>query len=284
MQRSGVQRFPKNAEVVDALKVKDVYNIKSKNRIYLLERLENFENNERVVIDGNFDITVEHIFPKNPDPKWKMILGNSDFLFIKENYLNTIENLTLSGNNSKLGNKSFLDKRDLKNAGYKDSRLWLNKYLATIDKWDKAEIEMRFVGIAERFLKIWEYPDISFENESDNGEINIFEAEDPKFKKLEYAIFFDQKMEVNQVSKLYVEVFKQLFELQPETFFTTDLGPKISLTKNPKEDGLRQAVPINDTYFIEANIDNIGKFERLKQALTIFDSEDELTIKYATKT
>jgi hypothetical protein len=81
-----------------------------------------------------------------------------------------------------------------------------------------------------------------------------------------------------------VEVFKQLFELQPETFFTTDLSPRISLTKNPEENGLRQAVPINDTYFIEANIDNSGKFDRIKQALTIFDLEDELTIKYEKNT
>ncbi|TDB59103.1 DUF262 domain-containing protein [Arundinibacter roseus] len=44
IQRTGVQRFPNNAEVIDALKIKDVYNIKSKNRTYFLERLENFEN------------------------------------------------------------------------------------------------------------------------------------------------------------------------------------------------------------------------------------------------
>ncbi len=281
LQRAGVQRFPKNAEVIDALKVKDVYNIKSKNRIYLLERLENYENIERVAIEGNPEITIEHIFPQNPDPKWKMELGNDEYNFIKENYLSTIANLTLSGNNGKLGNKPFTAKRDLEGAGYKDSRLWLNKYLSNLDKWDKAEIEKRFALIAERFLKIWVYPQIEIETNGSNGELNIFEADDPKHKKLEYAIFFDQKIEVNQVAKLYVEVFKQLFELQPETFFTSDLGERISLTKNPTEKGLRQAVPINDTYFIEANIDNMGKFDRIKHALTTFDFEDELTIKYA---
>jgi uncharacterized protein with ParB-like and HNH nuclease domain len=98
LQRSGIQRFPKNAELIDALKAKDVYNIKSKNRIYLFERLENFDNVERVLIDGNPDITVEHIFPQNPDPKWKTLLGNEKYSFIRENYLNTIGNLTLSGN------------------------------------------------------------------------------------------------------------------------------------------------------------------------------------------
>lgn len=281
LQRTGVQRFPKNAEVIDALKGKDVYNIKSKNRTYLLERLENFENREPVMIDGNTDITIEHIFPQNPDPKWKIELGTDDYNYIKENYLNTIGNLTLSGNNGKLGNKSFVDKRDLADAGYKDSRLWLNKYLTILEKWDKAEIERRFDLIAERVLKIWDIPNITIDEQEDSNEVNIFDADDPKFKKLEYAVFFDQKIEVNQVAKLYLEVFKQLFELQPETFFTTELGAKIGLTKNPTEGNPRQAVAINDTYFIEGNIDNISKFEKIKFALTTFDFEDELMIKYA---
>lgn len=281
LQRTGVQRFPRNTEVIDALKIKDVYNIKSKNRTYLLERLENFENREPVLIDGNTDITIEHIFPQNPDAKWKLELGVDEYNYIKENYLNTIGNLTLSGNNGKLGNKSFVEKRDLPEAGYKDSRLWLNKYLTILEKWNKSEIERRVDLIAERFLKIWEIPDIDIEGTVDGNEVNIFEAEDPKGKKLEYAVFFDQKIEVNQVAKLYFEVFKQLFELQPETFFTTELAEKIGLTKNPTEGNPRQAIQLNDTYVIEGNIDNNGKFDRIKLALTLFGFEDELMIKYA---
>ncbi|HEY5511885.1 MAG TPA: DUF262 domain-containing protein, partial [Prolixibacteraceae bacterium] len=281
LQRTGVQRFPRNAEVIEALKVKDVYNIKSKNRTYLLERLENFDNRESVIIDGNQDITIEHIFPQNPDPKWKIELGNDEFNFIKEYYINTIGNLTLSGNNGKLGNKSFIDKRDLEGAGYKDSRLWLNKYLSILNKWDKSEIERRYELISERVLKIWGIPIITIEDKSDANEVNIFDAEDPKFKRLEYAVFFDQKIQVTQVAKLYVEIFRQLFELQPETFFTTELGAKIGLTKHPTEGNPRQAIALNDTYFIEGNIDNIGKFDKIKIALTIFDFEDELMIKYA---
>ncbi|HRE57639.1 MAG TPA: DUF262 domain-containing protein [Candidatus Kapabacteria bacterium] len=285
MQRSGVQRFPRNTETVNALKEKDVYNIKPKNRTYLLERIENFQNNEPVHIEGNSDITIEHIFPQNPDPKWKIELGSDEYNFIKENYLNTIGNLTLSGNNGKLGNKSFEDKKvmniDGNEQGYKFSRLWLNRDLKEKTKWDKEEIEMRANQIAERFLKIWQIPDIEVEEQSSNDEVNIFDAEDPKHKKLEYAIFFNQKLDVTQVAKLYIEVFKQLFDLQPETFFTSEIGNRISLTRSPESDGLRQPARISDTYFIETNIDNVGKFDRIKQALTIFGFEDELMIKYA---
>lgn len=285
LQRLGVQRFPKNTEVKDALKVKDVYNMKSKNRTYLFERLENYENREPVLIEGNEDITIEHVFPQNPEVKWKMDLGNEEYVLIKENYLNTIGNLTLSGNNGKLGNKPFVDKRDMnvdgKEQGYKFSKLWLNRYLGSLPKWNKLEIEKRFELIAERFLKIWTWPEIELQDETERDEINIFDAEDPKYKKLEYAIFFDKKLEIREVAKLYIEVFKQLFELQPETFFTTELGNRIGLTKDSVEGNLRQAIPINDTYFIEGNLDNMGKFNRIKHALTIFDFEDELSIKYA---
>lgn len=285
MRRGGVQRFPRDTETINALKEKDIYNIKAKTRTYLLERIENFQNKEPVTIEGNSDITIEHIFPQNPEPKWKIELGGDEYNFIKENYLHTIGNLTLSGNNGKLSNKPFIDKLQMnddgKEQGYKFSRLWLNRELQKQTKWGKEEIENRATLIADRFLKVWEMPNIVIEEQSKGDEVNIFDAEDPKHKKLEYAVFFNQKLDVTQVAKLYIEVFKQLFELQPETFFSTDIGTRINLTKNPDADGLRQAVKISDTYFMESNIDNVGKFDRIKYALTIFEFEDELLVKYA---
>ncbi|MBC7569235.1 MAG: hypothetical protein H7319_05820, partial [Spirosoma sp.] len=147
--------------------------------------------------------------------------------------------------------------------------------------WGKAEIEKRFDFIAERVLKIWDIPNITIDDRLDSNAVNIFDAEDPTFKKLEYAIFFDNKIEVNQVTKLYVEVFKQLFDLQPETFFTTEIGTKIGLTKDPKQSKTRSPVMLNDTYYIDAGYSNKDKFDRIKLALTTFDFEDELMIKYA---
>lgn len=284
LQRSGIQRFPRNTETINALKEKDVYNIKPKNRTYLLERLENHQNNEPVVIEGNSDITIEHIFPQNPDAKWKIELGGDEYNWIKENYLNTVGNLTLSGNNGKLSNKSFLEKKEMdvdgKEQGYKFSRLWLNRDLKEQLKWDRKEIEKRASKITDRFLKIWKIPDIQIENETSNEEINIFDAESPRDKQLEYAIFFNQKLEIKHVAKLYAEVFRQLFDLQPETFFTSELVSKLTLTNIPTVDSPRQKIWITDKYCVEGNLDNQNKFERIKLALTIFGFEDELFVKY----
>ncbi len=283
IRKKGAQRFPNNTEVLSILKEKDMYGIQSKNRNYFLERLENFQNNEPVIIDGNSDITIEHIFPQNPDAKWKVILGDTEYNFIKENYLNTIANLTLSGNNGKLGNKYFTDKRDMnidgKEQGYKYSRLWLNKYLSSQDKWGSKEINERYDMIAKRFIRIWKYTDISLVEDINYEEVNIFDAEDPTFKKLDYAIFFDQKINVRTVTELYLEVMKTLFELQPQVFFTTELTDKINITKTRVN--LRDPLPINDTYFIEANIDSKSKLDRIKLALSIIGITDELSIKYS---
>ena len=282
LRKKGSQRFPRDTEVINSLREKDMYGIKPKNRVYFLERLENHENKEHVSIFANDKITIEHIFPQNPDPKWKIELGEDEYNFIKENYLNTISNLTLSGNNGKLGNKPFLDKRDMningKEQGYSYSRLWLNRYLSSIHKWDKNQIEKRFKIIKDRFLSIWKFPDIDIEDAEDFNELNIFDAEEPTGKKLEYAIFFDQKLDISNVSTLYHEVIKTLFDLQPQIFFTTDLCERLNLTKSPSD--CRQALEINDTYYIESNLDSKGKFDRIKAALTFFDVEDELTIKY----
>jgi uncharacterized protein with ParB-like and HNH nuclease domain len=113
LKKKSSQRFPRDKEVIGTLKDRDMYGIQTKNRTYLLEKLENFENREPVKIEGNPDIIVEHIFPQNPDPKWKIILGEENYNLIKEKYLNTIANLTLSGNNGKLSNKYFVEKRDM---------------------------------------------------------------------------------------------------------------------------------------------------------------------------
>ncbi len=71
MRRTGKQRLPNDQEVVTALKEKDVYNTQRRYVAYLLEKLENYENLERVTIDESPKITIEHIFPQDPERQWK---------------------------------------------------------------------------------------------------------------------------------------------------------------------------------------------------------------------
>ncbi|MBS7349500.1 MAG: HNH endonuclease, partial [Comamonas sp.] len=281
--RQGSQKFPTDKEVYDALYTKDLYNIKTKNRSYLLERLENFNNHEFVQIEQNEKITTEHIFPQNPDPKWKLELGEKVYKQIREKFLHTLANLTLSGNNGKLGNRSFNEKRELPEGGYKDSRLWLNRFLAEQNGWDIIRLKQRFELLAERFFQVWAYPDIgNIALAHPASEISIFEAEDPVHKKLDCAISLDSKLEIKNFTKLYIKVISELFEISPERFYSSSLGVRVGLVYGKSQaNQLRNAMGIGKNYFIETNFSSVEKFDRIKYALTVFELEDELFIKYA---
>lgn len=282
MQRSGTQRFPRDAEVLSMLKDKDMYSTKSRTRTYFFDRLENYNNREPVDVTMP-GITVEHIFPQNPEPGWRSALDADEYAVLGEKYLNTVGNLTLSGNNGRLGNKTFADKRDMDDnggeQGYRFSRLWLNRDLQALEGWGVEQVEARAERIAKRFLEVWPAPSVGVLADSDGDEANIFDAEEPRHKRLEYAVFFGSRLQVTQVAKLYAEVFEQLLVLQPEAFHGTRLGERVQLTSEP--DTLRQAVQIADGYFIEGNIDSKGKFDRLKLALSELGLEEELFVKFA---
>ena len=282
LRKKGSQRFPKDAEVLQTLAEKDVYNIKPKNRFYFLDRLENHQNNEPVLMDTDSGITIEHIFPQNPDSRWQTDLPAEDYRKFADVYLHTIGNLTLSGNNGSLGNRPFLEKQNMnvdgKEQGYHFSRLWLNRFLKEIDAWGVGQYQKRSTTLGERFLAIWRFPDVALDETQDSGEINLFDAEDPTGRKLEYIIFADEKIGIHTFSELYLYVLKSLFATNPDPFFATELLDKLKVTKHASE--CRQAAPLNDTYFIEVNLSNPMKLERLKIALSVYDAEDDLIIKY----
>jgi uncharacterized protein with ParB-like and HNH nuclease domain len=281
IKKKGVQRFPNDKEIETALKDKDIYNIQAKNKLYFLEQLEHFNNRELVNISSP-DITVEHIFPQNPESKWKEALDENEYKMFRDTYLHTIANLTLSGNNGALGNKIFTEKKvmnkDGGEQGYIFSNFWLNRYLKEIDEWTILELNKRFEDIYERFLKIWIYPEVDSLFDSEEEEYNIFNAPDPRGKKIEYYIFRDEKIVEDEVSKMYYQILTELFTESPSKFLMTDIKDTIGLTANKNQP--RSAYPINDTYFIEANIDSNSKFRKLKFILSRFEMEDELFIKY----
>jgi len=283
MKKKGPQRFPKNAEVLATVIEKDFYNIKPKNRTYFLQRLENHNNKEAVQLDGNSDITIEHIFPQNPEAKWKHDLDAEAYHAFGETHLHSIGNLTLSGNNGSLGNKCFAEKKqmnhDAKEQGYAFSRLWLNRYLKDIDDWNLETYQERSRLLSERVLDIWRYPDIEISDAATNEEVSIFEAEDPTGRKLEYAVFADERREVTTVSDLYLLVMRELYVRNPEPFFASSLRDRLRLSKNASD--CRNAVELHEGFFIEGNLSSLAKFERIQEALTLFDAEDDLTIRYA---
>lgn len=279
VKKKGTQRFPNDVEVESVLKDKDMYNIQPKNKSYFFEQIEHYNNPEKVDLNSD-SITVEHIFPQNPDASWKTDMAEDDFKLLSEKYLHTVANLTLSGNNGSLGNKTFADKKSMNKddgrQGYVYSNLWLNEYLKTIDSWGIEQFNDRLKLLLERFKMVWQYPDVAYIEE--NSEYSILDAPDPRYKSLEYFSFKNELIITSEFSKMYSHVISTLFNENPSKFILTDLKDVIFLTTDRNK--LRSPFAISDTYFIESNLDSNTKFNKLKQVIYAFDLEDELIFKY----
>lgn len=150
------RKFPNNAEFRDLLAIKNVYHMKTRN--YLFDKLENFGKKERA---DTKDYTIEHIMPQNKilSEEWKDDLG-SEWKEIHERYLHTVGNLTLTGYNSELSDRPFLEKRDME-GGFAKSPIRLNSDLAGLDRWNEDEIVKRAKILAGRAVEIWRFPELS---------------------------------------------------------------------------------------------------------------------------
>ncbi|MCD7709849.1 MAG: DUF262 domain-containing HNH endonuclease family protein [Porphyromonadaceae bacterium] len=117
--------------------------------------------------DKKFVWTIEHIFPEgeNIPPCWvNMIAGGNKDLARKylEEYTHKIGNLTITGYNSTLGNKSFEEKRDRKSKdgryiGYKNG-LEINSEIADKNMWTVENIKARTTALVDELMKVYEFP------------------------------------------------------------------------------------------------------------------------------
>lgn len=287
LTRSGKVRMPSNNEIFNYLSDKDLYNAKSKMKLYILERLENFENKEKVAIIGNSDITIEHIFPQKPDLKWRTEISENEYKLFSEKYIHTIGNLTLSGNNGALGNKSFQEKKymnkDNGEQGYSYSRLWLNRSLNDIDEWNISNYKRRTETLIARFLQIWSIPQNLEMKDLPEFNINNIDLNTVTNKSIEYAIFFDKQLTGDKYKgiKLYNYILKQLFELYSEEEFIYKFRNILRLTENPNE--LHRCQPLNSTYYYDTNLSYYQIFSNLKKILEELGLSDELSIKFREK-
>lgn len=172
--KENYRRFPTDKEFGTQFIIKNVYNT-TRIRKHLLDKLENYERKERVNVE---DYTLEHIMPqnKNLSQEWKTELG-PNWMDIHEKYLHTAGNLTLTGYNSELSDKPFLEKRDME-GGFADSPIRLNADLAKLDHWNEDEIIKRANTLFNKALKIWKYPELPLDVLKKYNEIEDEDDED----------------------------------------------------------------------------------------------------------
>jgi uncharacterized protein with ParB-like and HNH nuclease domain/predicted transport protein len=150
------RRFPSDEEFRRDLQARDLYNFPR--RSYWLRRLENHDRKERVQVD---EYTIEHILPQNENlsTAWKLSLGQ-EWERVRETWLHTLGNLTLTGYNSEYSDRPFAEKRDMP-GGFKESPLKLNTGLGQLDQWNEHTIKVRAERLAGMAAEVWAAPSLS---------------------------------------------------------------------------------------------------------------------------
>ena len=221
--------FPKDEEFINGFTTKNVYSMRAKNKEYIFERLENGSSKEKNDVVGNIEkgvLTIEHIMPQTLTTAWKQALGE-DSEAIQEKWLHTISNLTLTGYNSNYSNKTFQEKKTMKN-GFIDSGIRLNHFVSQFDKWDEEELGLRKAKLSEMALEIWEYPVTSFVPEQKEDDI-VSLSEDNGIatnRDIQYFIFREERQDVSTWSDMMWEMANKFLAMNPAILYQEAAGNK----------------------------------------------------------
>lgn len=195
------RRFPTNDEFERELKIRDLYNFRS--RSYWLRRMENHDRKERVPVD---EYTIEHILPQNENisAQWKADLG-PDWERIQMNWLHTLGNLTLTGYNPELSDRPFIDKRDMK-GGFAESPLRMNQGLANLNCWAENAIMERAGKLAALASKVWPAPSLP---------ADMLDAYKSKVKATGYSLEDHPYLVTEPLREIFEAFRTQVLDLDP---------------------------------------------------------------------
>ncbi|GAA9184558.1 DUF262 domain-containing protein [Helicobacter pylori] len=148
----GQAAFPNDDRIKAAFLVRNAYSTNQACKFILLE-IEKLSNAEPPKEEN---LEVEHFYPKTPTQEWRDMVG--DYFTFEQDYLNNFGNLTLSGQNQKLGNKPYEAKIVLME---QHSSLHLNDYfLNNTDSWGIEEVKARSEYLADQFCQVGLFKDL----------------------------------------------------------------------------------------------------------------------------
>lgn len=279
-------RFPDDVEFQEAFCTRQVYQMNSKNKMYLFERLENYGTAEDKDVYRHFDdgdYSIEHIMPQHLTPAWVASLG-SDYEQIHEIWLHRIANLTLTAYNAKYSNSSFAEKKNMPN-GFKDSGIRMNGYIADKDNWGLAELEDRSQYLATRALQIWEAPDTEFVPEEKQMDSCTLE-DDVNLSGRTIAKFHYKNTEqpVSSWIDLYERILKILHaddkSVLSKLAYTYDSNVDLAQYVSNKKEDLRESLEIDTGLYVERNTSTGLKMSLLRRFFKLYGAEPSDLIFY----
>ncbi len=148
----GQTAFPNDDKIKAAFLVRNAYAANQVCKFILLE-IEKLSNAEPPKEEN---LEVEHFYPKTPTQEWRDRVG--DYFTFEQDYLNNFGNLTLSGQNQRLGNKSYETKIALME---EYSSLHLNDYfINNTHSWVIEEVRNRSEYLADQFCQVGLFKDL----------------------------------------------------------------------------------------------------------------------------
>ena len=270
-------RFPDDFEFSERFTERQVYQMNRKNKIYIMERLENYSTAEDKDIYGNCDdgtYSIEHIMPQNLTPAWVKVLGE-DYKEIHETWLHRIANLTLTAYNSKYSNSTFDEKKSMKN-GFEDSGIRMNTYIAKKDKWTLDELEERNQYLMGRALEIWDAPKSKFKPVQ--KQMDSYTLDDDTSLSGRYIVRFSYK-NIEQPVSSWVEMFQKVLQI----LYAEDKSVITKLAVSA-EDNVAQhftmnasdftkSVEIGDGIYVWTNSNTQSKLSVLNRVFKLYDAE-----------
>lgn len=274
-------RFPDDREFSDALAAKQVYLMRGKYKAYLFERFENYgtvETKDVYAHLDNNDYSIEHIMPQHLTPAWTEELG-ANAVEIHEIWLHRLANLTLTGYNPSLSNKSFREKRDVAQGGYRSSGLRMNQKIALKDAWGLPELEERNREMVAQALRIWPCPHTNFKPAEkefnsctlDDEDVDLTGQEIVKYSLLnvEQPVTSWTDMFEHVVKFLHQKDKSILSALAYSTSASIDLAEYVSST----ESELRSALKIDDHIYMEKNTSTAYKLSILRRLFALYGTD-----------
>ena len=210
IQLTSKDSIPSDVDFAVALKERNLYR---KNALckYLLSAIEN-QGKEKIITDN---LSIEHIMPqnKNLSTSWQRMLGDN-WEIVKDRYLHTLGNLTLTGYNSELGDRPFGEKKTLlEEAGTHITVL----YSDVKDKeiWNAEAIEARAERLADLILKLFpiEQPSVAVEfHDPRYKEYTVADPSNATYKSVNYYELLGERVKIDSFAEMLKSVVKKLYD------------------------------------------------------------------------
>lgn len=273
-------RFPDDREFIEAFSIRQVYQMNSKNKIYILERFENYGTVEvsdvyKYCEDGTY--TIEHIMPQQLTPVWIKDLGDA-YEEIYESWLHRLANLTLTGYNSKYSNAPFEDKRDMQN-GFADSHLHINKWIGEQKQWGLTELEQRNQILMNLALSIWAIPKTDYNPPQKQFETySLDEDYDYTGREIISFSYKNIKHSVKNWADMMVQVLQLLHgednSILTKIAYSTDAENELAQYVSFTAENLRTSAIISENICIETNTSTTAKIAMLRKFFALFGVEE----------